>query len=366
MLTQDVPHPNASAEAAVARRSVLLGHVGRTRLWAAHAVFVAAAALVVVVLLAMQREGNGDLGRAAVIGTAFWTVGWAVQLLAVFSFAAVAGLRIRWLSIGLLGVELLPHRWSAERTGGIALSGIGSLLLAGVAMNMFSSVPGRAAVPVLWNPPSLGLAVSDSLWRAGAWLLWFQAAAQLIPLPRTLGRTVLVAVVSALGAGSPPATRLAAARRCVAAAALAVAVLGVALVPVGAADWEQAAWRLPVWLLTLVLAVALWMSSRRIDLAESLQRLTAGGRADPSTDQSETFWQAHQRRIQERRRWRRVAEALERERGEAVDAAKLDAILQQLHHGGPGSISPSDRAVLERVSKTLREHRQRQHGGESR
>ena len=67
------------------------------------------------------------------------------------------------------------------------------------------------------------------------------------------------------------------------------------------------------------------------------------------------------RAVQARRHHRRVQHAMARERREAVDAEHLDEILRRLHKEGPSSLSAEDRLILDRVSKSLRKHRDDEH-----
>ena len=62
--------------------------------------------------------------------------------------------------------------------------------------------------------------------------------------------------------------------------------------------------------------------------------------------------------IRARQDQKRLRKTLQQERNEAVEASRLDEILNQLHRDGIESLATEDRKILERVSKNLRQRRQ--------
>lgn len=54
---------------------------------------------------------------------------------------------------------------------------------------------------------------------------------------------------------------------------------------------------------------------------------------------------------------RRLKKTLLKEHSEAVDAAKLDEILDRLHREGQQSLSSEDRSILQRVSENLKKQK---------
>jgi hypothetical protein len=121
------------------------------------------------------------------------------------------------------------------------------------------------------------------------------------------------------------------------------------------------------WPLILLLGILLWLSSRASDVTAILAGFQSRGE-DPYTapelriDQAQTSRpgpvSSIRRSLRTRHDRRRVILAMKRERNEATDAARLDEILNRVHCDGIDSLSREDRAILDRVSETLRKQRQ--------
>jgi hypothetical protein len=111
------------------------------------------------------------------------------------------------------------------------------------------------------------------------------------------------------------------------------------------------------WPLFMGIAVLLWLSSRHSDTLRMLEAMDFTGQtADAS--QSNRFWSSVAERLRCWRDVRRVRRAHRMEQGEAVDAQRVDEILNRLHNEGIGALNDEDRRLLERVSENLRKQRQ--------
>ena len=328
--------------------SIRLGRLRGVTVSLSFTIFLAAAGLIAAVT-ASGSGGNAELPKAAAIGVSIWVTGWLLQLLACGVAAFVLGLRLRGLTIGLIGVELQPHAWTATRCLGWAIFTLGALVASGGLVWLWGGGDGLGGVSVSpWRAPSLGLSEADSIPHAAAWLLWIQAACQAFPLPGTLGRFALLSLVSIGFRELSIAGQAVLSRRLVKGLGVVVAFAAIGLIPIDAGV------RFPRWILLLLLAVALWLSSRSRELSETVEcfRLAADG-AD-LREQGETVGERLRQWLLARRRRRRLVDVVREERQEAVDAARLDSILERLRRDGAGSLSDEERAVLRRVSERLR------------
>ncbi len=341
--------------------AIPVGVIGRTQLNVSYAIFVAAAIVVTVVLIGRGQPGNADLPHAALVGTAVWVAGWITQAAATMAIAWIAGVSVRSMTIGLIGVESSPRRWIASKTLMVTLGTVTTLIVVATA---FRLIDGGGRWPVIensdaswWTMPSLGMTSVDSLWRSAAWLFGVQAIAQMYPLPRTLGRQAYAAIVhlSASRWDVPMQARLF--RRCLIVIAMATLAAAIAVLSTQASD------RFPQWPLLFLLSVLLWVSSHRSDVRSSLQSLEStrllSTRKKPhdSLDDSPGVVLRWKAAVQGRRQRKRIADAMQRERSEAVDASRLDEILSRLHTHGRDSLSEEEQQILKRVSENLRKMR---------
>ncbi len=329
-----------------------LGRLAGTRLGLSYTVFFAAAIIFAVVLTFSGRPGNADLVRVTALGAAFWVSGWLVQALAYFVLTWLLGLRLSQLSVGLLGVESVPRSWSASRTLLTALGTLGSLLLLG---GFYRLVEGGFQMPVLsptpdqsLTAPSIGFDSPDSIWWSGAWLCWVQGLCQIYPLPRTIGRQLVGACCGIAGRRFDLSIQTMIFRRCIAMIAMLTLVLAVGLMS-GEADRV-----VPRWPLLALLGVLLWLSSRASDVPTIL----LGFESTKEIESQAGLISRIRGVIRSRQDQKRLRKTLQQERSEAVEASRLDEILNQLHQDGIDSLAAEDRKILERVSKNLRQRRQ--------
>ncbi|MCG8653346.1 MAG: hypothetical protein MI861_26140, partial [Pirellulales bacterium] len=355
--------------------AIPIGKIGPSRLALSCSIPLALAIVVILVTAQTSKLGNADLPWVASWAVAFWICGWIIQWFAQCVAVWWLGLTQGDLTIKLIGVEPHATDWTAVQTLWVSFASLAALILGGA---FWWWADGGFGIPV-WNraqpvsPLSSQvevLSVSET-WRLGAWLCWAQAICQMFPLPHTTGRRILGALTS-LCAWRLDAQRQAAVyRNCLLVLALATMVVAVVLVIDGG---RLARIRWPFFVL---LAMMLWVSSKSSDLMETIlafqnaSRHQEGEFADDDDDRLEAVMQNDaprpgvfgrvRRAVQARRHHRRVQHAMARERREAVDAEHLDEILRRLHKEGPSSLSAEDRLILDRVSKSLRKHRDDEH-----
>ena len=320
--------------------------IGDTALLLSYQVFFAAVAVVLIVAASTLRNGNADLALSAVYACLFWIGGWGIQSIAILCFNRVFGLRQSTQVIGLIGIVTTPRYWNAARTFGHSLVPIAGLLTAG---GFLASVAGVS----LTSAPALGLSRSDSVVGTGAWLLCIQGMFQLIPLQKTLGRSLFTSIVALLVRRRPSNVHALLARRGLVLVSLALVAVAVLMIS------AESVTRFPRWPFVLVLAMLVWLTSRSVDLAERFDAYVLAELDPAASDMDETVWSRRKRLSLERNRQLALMETLNREHSEAVDASQLDAILERLHVHGLASLSVSEREVLLRVSASLRKYNAR-------
>lgn len=331
--------------------TIPIGRLGGTRFSLSYLVFISAAVLFAVVLASSKQNGNEGLPRAAALGAALWVSGWVIQLITHVGVTRLLDLPLRHVSIGLLGVEGSPRNWPASRTLMTTLATIASLLVLG---SFYRLVEGGFQMPVLsraptevWATPSIGFEAEDSIWRTGAWLCWVQAICQMYPLPRALGRYAFASFAALCGYRLPAVSQVLIFRRSLLLIALVTVCLGLYLMN---QTVDEISW--PKWPLVLLLSVLLWTSTRNVDIPLIIEGFA--GPHEPRQGVVATL----REKVRGYRGRQRLKQAFERERGEAVDAARLDEILNRLHEHGQESLSEEDRQILARVSENLRRERE--------
>ena len=319
-----------------------------------YTVFLALAVLVGVVINVSRQPGNADLPQVAVFATFAWLSGWVVQVLAYGAVAWGSGYRLRGFTVGVLGIETVAQLWRARVAFVTGVAASMSLVLLGC---FYRLVDGGFQVPSIevpsdpiWELSSIGLGEVESVWRTASWLCFVQAIGQMVPLPRTLGRQMLAASVSFFGARLGVVGQIKVLRLLI--DCFAFGMLGFAIWLMNTGNEIAGVG----WPLLMCVSVLLWVSSRWSDTLQILEGLDADRRDQHECDQR-TVWEAL---VQRGRRWRevrRVRHAHRLEHGEAVDAQRVDEILNQLHQQGIESLNPADRQLLEKVSANLRKQR---------
>ena len=321
---------------------------GNLTITVSYIVFVVAA-IVSGVTLNETLSGSGtDAFRATAIAIGFWISGWFVQSLAYTSIASLIGSPVERLSIGLFGVRAIPRKWGASGALTVSLGSIASLVALGSLYRVIErgvQVQNLSIEPSsIWTAPSLGLTSIDSPWLAGAWLCWFQAIFQMFPLSYSLGRQTLGSLVAIIACNRGLDFQVRVLRACLTVVALATA---------GVAIWLFLSRNLSGWPIVMLLGVTIWVSSRAKDVVD----VFIGFQQHAGESKHPGMRQRVGQVIRTYQGRRRSQQALQRERGEAVDAARLDEVLKQLHDHGVDSLSKEDRALLKRVSERVRKER---------
>lgn len=348
--------------------TIPIGQLGRTRFYLSGSVLIASAVLVVVVATVTGQQANSDLPLLALSGVAIWLGGWTIQAAVRLAVSRWLGCPVSAITLGLIGVETRPQRTPPLDAMTIWTSMLASLIICGAILGWLGSVFAPAArwdLSEFWRSPRAAFADGGSIWLLAAWLFCVQALIHLYPLPRTAGRAILAAVTHISFAAHTINGRVTIIRRVLTAIALGTTVI--ALVMLADPEPQNVFVR---WPFVLILAVLLAISGRSSDIRarvlafeaagegtdesghsppQSVRRQSAG-RSGPRLGRLREAFDRHRVR-------RRVRRAMDAERREAVDAARVDEILERLHDRGIESLSPADRKILERVSDTLRKHR---------
>ncbi|MGB7344279.1 MAG: hypothetical protein WBD20_08705 [Pirellulaceae bacterium] len=347
--------------------AVPLGTISGLRLYLSYGVFVSVAVLVGALLVFRNQVGNDDLPAVAVVGLAFWLVGWLVQVTVYGFYRFAFGVPIEVLTIGILGVESRPRDWDARTalvvtvTSLLALVATGGLIV--VAEQFVNGTQPWPRMLSVFHAPSFGLGQSDSIWLGGAWLCWIQAICQLYPLPRSTGRMVVVAAVSLLVQRMGEAFQTHFSRRSIQLIAFTISLFALAAIARSPANVSAN------WIFVFALAVLLWVSARASDIrifvisfgafpywenAESPSELSFERIATRRTG----LWKTLKDSIKSISHRRRLRQAIRAEHQEAIDASRLDEVLEQLHQHGRDSLSPEDLKLLRRMSDNLKKERQ--------
>ena len=341
-----------------------IGTISGLRIYLSYSVFVAAAILASVLWLSHSNQGNGDLPIITLIGLAFWIVGWIVQF-SVYAFYRFAlAVEIESITIGLLGVESRVRSWEAKTALIVTLSSLASLVLVGsgvVLAEQFvnGTKPWEQLFAVL-RAPSFGLGSADFLWIAGAWLCWIQALFQLCPMPRSTGRVTIVALVTLLTEKLSEPLQTHFCKRAIQLIAFSTALIAIAsLVKETDNGFRH-------WPLLFFLAVFLWISARAADVRELVLGFSTfshwerdGLQADAEVQQALGWVERARHAIGSAARRRRLRRVLENERQEAMDADRLDDVLNRLHQHGRESLADADIALLQRVSERVKREREK-------
>ncbi len=330
--------------------------LGTSRIYITYGLPVALVACVIGVALARTRAEFGDVASGLGIGVTFWFAGYLVQVVSHLAVWGVWNQPCESVTVGLLGVEFPPVHQRPRHLVILAVATVIPLVLAAIASTMIGVGWAGEAFWVTQKPiaiPSLGNSATDRVWQSGGLLLIIQMLCQFFPLPRTPGRQVLLGVAAAALRHLDLKPIVLVAQRMIVLVAVLVAMVALAIMPLEVGDSIQR------WPVLMIIAVMLWVTSRSDDIEVSLWSLVNAesarlGPAPRIASRPGSWTKRQMQTVRSLAGRRRLRQAMAREHGEAVDAAKLDEILAKLHSEGEKSLTPNERAVLRRVSETLR------------
>jgi hypothetical protein len=324
--------------------------LGATRLYVTYAVPIAIAACFAVASFLSLQPDSDNVATSFLLGSSFWFIGFTVQVVSHLAVWGVWGERCESVTVGLQGVEFPPIHHSPRRSILLSIVTVIPLSLAAATVTL---------VGVAWagenfwladenlTLPSLGTSTSDRVWQAGGMLLMFQMACQFFPLPRTPGRQILLASIAESFRHLDMPRIVLFSRRVILLIAVIVAMVALALLP------SELDGPVQHWPIVFLIAVLLWVSTRNEDIEVAIWSLVNAGASRRGPVQKSLYRRAVQN-VQSIAGRRRAKRAYLSERNEAADASRLDEILTRLHEHGEKSLSNEDRAVLRRVSVTLR------------
>ncbi len=328
--------------------SVPVFRFGPVRVTLSYLVFAVAAIVIGIALTEARYSGDQGVIPATGIAIAFWVSGWIGQALAYAGIAKLIGSPVDHLPIGILGVKAVARKWSPSSALVASLGTIASLLALGTLYRLIEVGSRLPQVPIepasIWTAPSIGLTKIDSPWLAGAWLCWSQVVLQTLPLAQSLGQQLLASLIGL----SPIKPNLDFRIR-----VLRYSLAAIAMVMIGSAIWLYINGNFPIWTVILGLGFAVWVTSK----GKQPARIMLGFQRYVEQDQQVRMSESARQLFQARQGRRRAKQALQRERSEAMDAARLDEVLAQLHRGGADSLRKEDRELLQRVSERVRKAR---------
>ena len=350
----DEDEDDGSLEVGADRFSVPIRRLGGLRFSISYTVVMVLAVLLGVVINVLRQPGNADLPRVAGLALLAWTSGWGIQALAYLGVARAAGYRVRRIRFGILGIETVPMRWPARLSlfsGFASLAGCIGLACSYRLVNGVLEVPSmEVTTDAIWELPSIGLGEVESVWRTASWLCFVQGLGQLCPLPRTIGRQLLAALVALLRPKAGIDVKVKTVRLLIDTFAFATLGIAIWLMKTGQ-DIAGVGW-----IFLMCLSVLAWLSSRRSDLVQTMEAFEFAA-FDKTAEDQVGLWKLLDQRVRQWRVTRRIRIAQRNERAEAVDAQRVDEILNQLHDQGVESLTVQDRQLLEKVSASLRKQR---------
>lgn len=364
--------------------SVPLGRVAGIRFFLSYSVIVALAILAALVAMVVGQNNNADLPLLATTAVAIWSTGWLVQLIVQLGMHYFTAAKSESITIGVVGVELpnplyLQNVWSAPATLVNAMITLSSLLIFGFGFLCLhlTALSADLSIWASWRDalatPSVSLGELQNVYLTAAWLFWIQAASQAFPVPRHLGRGGMAAVIGMFAAEAEENLQVKLLRKSIQLTAVITIVIAMATMITDGGSG------LPRWAVLFVLAIWLWISSRSSDLVDWVAALNLAyfapttplnpaGSEDEMTSEEPSgisfpgveLLTDLTDSIRLRKKRQLAKAALLREREEASDAARLDAVLQTVSEHGTDGLSDSDKALLRRVSENLRKQRDKE------
>lgn len=326
----------ATPAAPQSRPGIYLGRPFRLPVFVHWSFIALSVSLLLIAWLMKGQPGNRDL---PILVTCL--LGWIIVLGVIQEFAHAIAARLLGGSMQTFVVSAYGGAGVYKTIGGprqcmTAVSGPAfSFVVACVLAWVISRSAGEsffALLNPLWPPELQGTMRWQAIAKIGAWAGVSLSLVQMLPIWQCDGRAILDGVITTLDEHASAETK----RQRSAAVLLVLASLAGGCAVVGA-FMEHPQGGVPKWPFVAVIGILLWLSGRRADARTQLLE-----RKDKGIGL---------------RGWLKVRRAQTIEHREAVDASKVDEILDRLHLEGIGSLSSEERAILNRVSAKLQENR---------
>jgi Zn-dependent protease len=296
------------------------------------------------------RAGGGENAAVAIMALGIYVAALAAHELAHAVSAWKWGGRIECVVVGPVG-GLVHHGPQLEPRGDLVVSLSGpavNLAIAGVAIVTLTAA-GRPVGPVFFPfaPPSesLNFSVVGAITLA-AWINWLLALVNLLPTFPLDGARIIAALMRRRLDDQPAVAR---------AAQLGVATAIACLVAWYFVPGEHDA---AAFVLAVLGIVGLFQSSYEMQRSDNEAEFGDALRYDPGLSLEAEERRPHVERLGPLRSWwrrRQDAKLLERLRTEREEEERADEVLARLHDHGLASLSPQDRALLQRVSARYRQ-----------
>jgi len=354
--------------------AIPMGRIAGCSLYFSYSLLIALGIVVGIVATFAGSAGNKDLAFASTMAVVIWTFGWLVQAAA---YRLGLGSNHHFIEVGLVGTRWSNGAMSAKRTLQTSVMTVSVMLAIGCSLLLASrwsrdrfglteaklSDASGAEVETWFAISGFDLESTEALLNLAGWLFLFQIAAQLFPLPKSLGRHLLASSVLSLGM-KDRASESRWIHRGLVLAAISTAMLAFVMLQ------SEKPLYVPRWPLLLLISMWLVRTSRMSNvrkLVHSFSNTTdeeVNGLEDEE-DASLSERNAYNDTLGDKAKsWmsrRKLRRALTQEHQEAVDASKLDAILERLHRDGVDALSREDQDVLRRVSEALKKANNAKH-----
>ncbi|TWU43171.1 hypothetical protein Q31b_22090 [Novipirellula aureliae] len=351
--------------------AIPMGRVAGCSLYFSYSLLIALGIVVGIVATFAGNAGNKDLAFASTIAVVIWAIGCFFQAAA---YRLGLGANHHFIEIGLIGTRWSSGKMSAKRTLQTSVMTVSVMLAIGSSLLLASrwsrdrfdpfdvtqSDVRTGQLEHYFAIPGFDLESPGALLELAGWLFLIQIAVQMFPLPRSLGRHLLASAVLSLGM-KERGSEVRWIHRGLILSAVFTALFAFAMLR------SNTPLFVPRWPLLLLVSIWLVRTSRMSSVQNLVNAfsITADEEAsefgidEAGESGRESF---HDSIGSKARSWisrRKLRRALTQEHQEAVDASKLDAILERLHRDGVEGLSRDDQDVLRRVSEALKKAKQR-------
>ncbi|QDS91923.1 hypothetical protein FF011L_06590 [Roseimaritima multifibrata] len=343
-------------------RPLPAGHWGAVRVRVSWSLVLTCLAVLVGGWWFGSRPGDGDLPvlagivAAAIVGSACFQAALRVWIAKAFG---VTPAEVSLHALGGWGVINAPALLRLQL--GIAIPALTMCLAVGLAVMPPHGI-GWQGISLL--PPELtGNLNAAAVLIACIWVLTIHATAQTLPLLGCHGREALIAVVDLFVQRHPTWSRTRTVRQTLGIFAIFWIMAGLFMLLwqfTSAADTTAVSQPIASWPWPIFIGIACW-AGRRAPLPANISHTLLACPADPGNGSKplETLGDLS-KEVSIRQSWqdwknrRKLQAAHEEEILEAVDADRLDEILDRLQQTSYSQLPKEDRKVLDRISQRLR------------